>query len=269
MKPQHFFLYIHALFRYNNAMKMTASANRYNLIDAIRALAIISMVTYHLCYDIFIVYGVDGGFPYYPGVIVWERSICSTFIFVSGISLNFSRHAVRRGIIVNLCGLVISAVMLIFMPSQQIWFGVLNLIGCSMLITYALRKPLGHIPPLVGMLVSFLLFSFLYGVPNGYVGFFKTRLAVLPSELYFTDFLAPVGLPSLGFRSSDYFPLIPWLFLFICGWFFWRFIKEHEWDGVFRFNIPVLSFIGRYSLIIYMAHQPILYLICAAIFGHF
>ena len=76
----------------------------------------------------------------------------------------------------------------------------------------------------------------------------------------------PVG-PS--FFSSDYFPLIPWLFLFICGWFFWRFIKEHEWDGVFRFNIPVLSFIGRYSLIIYMAHQPILYLICAAIFGHF
>ena len=146
---------------------MTVSSDRYNLIDAIRALAIISMVTFHLCYDIFVVYGVDGGFPYYPGVIVWERSICSTFIFVSGISLNFSRHAVRRGIIVNLCGLIISLVMLIFMPSQQIWFGVLNLIGCSMLITYALRKPLGHIPPLVGMLVSFLLFSFLYGVPNG------------------------------------------------------------------------------------------------------
>ena len=135
---------------------MTVSSDRYNLIDAIRALAIISMVTYHLCYDIFNVYRVDGGFPYYPGVIVWERSICSTFIFVSGISLNFSRHAVRRGIIVNLCGLVISAVMLIFMPSQQIWFGVLNLIGCSMLITYALRKPLGHIPSLVGMLVSLI-----------------------------------------------------------------------------------------------------------------
>lgn len=256
--------------RYNSPMNTpTISKNRYNLIDAVRAVAIISMVAYHLCYDIFMIYGVDSRFIYYPGVILWERSICSTFIFVSGISLNFSRHAVRRGIIVNLCGLAVSVVMLIFMPSQQIWFGVLNLIGCSMLITYALRKPLGHIPPLAGMLLSFLLFSFLYSVPNGYVGFFKTKLTDLPGALYFTDVLAPLGLSSPSFRSSDYFPLIPWLFLFICGWFFWRFIRERGWDSPFRFNIPVLSFIGRYSLIIYLVHQPLLYALCALIFGHF
>ena len=250
-------------------MKTTASSNRYSLIDAVRAVAIISMVIYHLCYDIFMVYEVDDRFMFYPWVVIWERSICFTFIIVSGISLNFSRHVVRRGIIVNLCGLAVTAVTLIFLPSEQIWFGVLNLIGCAMLITYALRKPLGHIPPAVGMLLSFLIFGFLYGVPDGYVGFFTAKLAELPSALYFTDFLAPFGLPSPGFYSSDWFPLIPWLFLFIFGWYLWRFIRKRGWDDLFRFNVPILGTIGRYSLYIYMAHQPILYLICAAVFGHF
>ncbi|MBQ7219279.1 MAG: DUF1624 domain-containing protein, partial [Ruminococcus sp.] len=47
-------------------MKTTASSNRYSLIDAIRAVAIISMVIYHLCYDIFMVYEVDDRFMFYP-----------------------------------------------------------------------------------------------------------------------------------------------------------------------------------------------------------
>ncbi|MBR1533979.1 MAG: DUF1624 domain-containing protein [Ruminococcus sp.] len=248
-------------------MKTKNLSNRYNLIDVIRALSIISMVVYHLCYDIFIVYERDPAFDQYPLVILWERSICFSFIIVSGISLNFSRHAYRRGIIVNLCGFAVTAVTLIFLPSQQIWFGVLNLIGCAMFITQALRKLFDRIHPAVGMTLSMAAFALTYNVPFRYLGFFSIPFADLPPALYSCPCLAFLGFPAEGFYSADYFPLIPWLFLFIFGYFLWRYISLRGRDGFFRFNIPVLSFIGRHSLVIYMAHQLILYGICLLIFG--
>lgn len=248
-------------------MKTKNLSDRYNMIDVIRALSIISMVIYHLCYDIFIVYEIDPAFDQYPLVVLWERSICFSFIIVSGISLNFSRHPYRRGLIVNLCGLVITAITLIFLPSQQIWFGILNLIGCAMLITGALRKLFDHLHPAVGMTLSMLLFALTYNVPFGTLGFFSIPFAELPPALYSCPCLAFLSFPAEGFYSADYFPLIPWLFLFIFGYFLWRYIALRGRDGFFRFNIPVLSFIGRHSLIIYMAHQLVLYGICLLIFG--
>lgn len=251
-------------------MKPTDSAsNRYNLIDVIRALAIISMVAYHLCYDIFVVFGVDTGFDQQPLVILWERTICFSFIIVSGVALNFSRHPYRRGIIVNLCGIAVTVTTLLFQPSQQVWFGILNLIGCGMLITAALRKLFDRLHPAVGMTLSMAAFALTYGLPSRYIGFFSIPFTDLPPALYFSKYLAPLGLMSDDFFSADYFPLIPWLFLFIFGYFLWRYITLRGYVKLFYFNIPALSFIGRHSLIIYMAHQPIIYAICALIFGRF
>lgn len=243
--------------------------NRYCLIDVIRGAAIISMIVYHIFYDVFVVFGVDAEFYLLPPIILWERSICFTFIIVSGISLNFSRRPYRRGIIVNLCGFAVTAATVIFFPSQQVWFGVLNLIGCGMLIAAALRKLIDRIHPAAGMTLSMLAFALTFGVPGRYLGFFSIPFVSLPNALYFCKYLAFIGFPSDDFYSADYFPLIPWLFLFIFGCFLWRYITLRGHDGVFRFNIPAISLIGRHSLIIYLVHQPIIYALCALIFGHF
>ena len=239
---------------------------RYSLIDALRGFAVLNMVAFHLCYDIFCVFGVDKGFNTSAGAVIWERFICCSFIILSGISLNFSKHGYRRGVIVNLCGLTVTAATVLFMPSESIWFGVLNLLGCSMLMTFALKKPLDKLPPLFGMIISIMLFGLFYGVPNGYIGLFGYPLFRLPERLYGCVWLAPLGLPSADFYSSDYFPLIPWLFLFVFGYFLWRFIAQRGYQRLFTVKIPVLDFIGRHSLIIYMLHQPILYGITWLIF---
>ena len=250
-------------------MKRTTANERYNLIDVIRGAAIVSMVIYHLCYDIFQVYGVDTHFYQRLPVIVWERSICMSFILVSGISLHFSRHAWKRGIIINLCGIAVTVVTVLAMPSQQIWFGVLNLIGCAMLITHALRNLLDRLPPAAGTAGFGLLFVLTYGAPKGFIGLFSFRLLELPRFLYGCKYLAFLGFPAKGFYSADYFPLLPWLFLYIVGYLLWRLIRERGWVEVFRRDCPPLSFIGRHSLLIYLVHQPVLYLICAAVFGRF
>ncbi len=239
---------------------------RYSLLDAIRAVAVINMIAYHLCYNIFTVFGVWPDFYRCTPFVIWERLICCTFIVVSGMAMNFSRHGYRRGIVVSLCGCLVTAVTVLLMPSQAIWFGVLNFLGLAMLITFALRRELSRIPPLVGVIVFFLLFMLFYGLPKGFIGLFGYPLITLPEGLYQYRFLAFLGFEPKNFFSADYFPLLQWIFLYLAGFELWRLIERKGLDRFFRVRVPGLDFIGRHSLIIYMAHQPVLYGICWLVF---
>ena len=243
-----------------------AKGRRYGIIDAARAVAIINMTAYHLCYDIFVVFGIWTGFYRSVPVMIWERFICCSFIMISGISLNFTRRGYFRGITVSLCGLAISLVMLIFMPEEMIWCGILSFLGAAMLITYALRGVLNKVPAAPGAGISLLLFVLCYGIPSGYIGILTYPLIKLPAAIYNLKWLAFLGFPSNDFYSSDYFPLLPWIFLFIFGYLLWRVIKSKGLDRFLYKEIPVLGFIGRHSLFIYMVHQPVLYGICYIVF---
>ncbi len=238
--------------------KLRSSKTRYYLIDSLRGFALINMIAFHLLYDLFIIFGIDSGWFFQPLTVVWERFICISFIVISGISFNFSHKAYRRGILLNLFGFVITAVTVIAVPKQAVWFGILNLLGCSMLILQPLRSYLEKISPLCGAAVSLLLFSLTYGVPGKYIGFFGIRLFDLPDAMYGFKPLSFLGLRSADFISSDYFPIIPWIFMFAAGYFAWRFIESKELTEIFKFKIPVLDVLGRYSLWIYLAHQPVI-----------
>lgn len=239
---------------------------RYSLIDAVRAVALLNMIAFHLCYNIFVVFGLWPRFYLATPVVIWERFICCTFIIVSGMSLNFSRHGWRRGIIVNLCGFAVTAVTVLFMPDQAIWFGVLNFLGCAMLITFALRRELSRMRPAVGVIVFFILFMLCYGLPRGFIGLFGYPLYYLPETLYQYRWFAFLGFPPSDFISADYFPLLQWIFLYLFGYQLWRLIAARGYDRFFCRRVPVLDPIGRHSLLIYMAHQPVLYGLCCLIF---
>lgn len=243
------------------------SKKRYDLIDSIRGFAVINMVAFHALYDIFIIYG-DGSAFTNSFFAVWERFICVSFIIISGVSFNFSNHTVRNGIIVSLCGFVVTAVTAIAIPSQVVWFGILNLLGISMLICSALKDLFNAIPTVVGAILSFMLYAVTYGVPTGYIGFLGIPIIELPSFLYEYKYLSFLGFRSYDFVSSDYFSIIPWLFMFVFGIFLWRIIKKIKWDKYFYFKIPILNVIGRYSLIIYLLHQPVIMLIMTIIYGY-
>lgn len=248
--------------------KISESQNRYFLVDAVRGLAVLNMLAYHFLYDLFEVYGLKENWIGTLPAIIWQRAICVTFIIVSGISVNFSRHAYRRGIIVNLCGILVTVATVLAMPEQGVWFGILSFIGCSMLITQAMKSTFDRMNPLAGGIVSAALFALTLGVPQRYIGFFRLKLFTLPDALYRFKALSFLGFRSSDFYSSDYFPLIPWIFLFFLGYFLWRLIKKNGKDGVFRLKIPVLGWAGKYSLWIYMAHQVVFMAICYLIFGY-
>ena len=79
----------------------------------------------------------------------------------------------------------------------------------------------------------------------------------LPKGLYADLFTAWLGFPFPGFVSSDYFPLLPWIFLFWSGYFLYRLRPEEPHRELPR--VAVLTWMGRHSLLIYLLHQPVVY----------
>ena len=145
-----------------NGKALLKENKRYYLLDSLRGISTVSMVAFHLCYDIFMMYGLNTSWYFYPMTAVWERSICVMFILLSGMCLNFSGNGIKRGVLLNLAGFAVTCVTVIAEPNQAVWFGVLNLIGCSMMIVSVLSDNLKKISPLSGALISLLLYAVSY-----------------------------------------------------------------------------------------------------------
>ena len=249
----------------------------FYLIDALRGIALFNMLLFHFGYDYFIIFERQPGWYSMPAVHIWQRFICFTFLFLSGISYHFGHNNLKKGILLNLYGCCITLVTLLFIPSEAVWFGILNCIGCCTLLLCLSEKAGKAIKSkkhrdcrhhfsfaLCGFLLSLLFFIVTFSVPDGKIVLPFLAQWKLPSALYRFLPLTILGFPAPGFASSDYFPLIPWFFLFLGGYFFWKLILLFpSFTGIFRFRIPLLSKLGRYSLIIYLFHQPILYLVAA------
>jgi uncharacterized membrane protein len=141
---------------------MSGEKRREHLIDAVRGAAVLSMVVFHFCYDVFVVLGRDPAWYGRLPVFLWQQSICWTFILVSGYVRRWgSGGALRRGLLLNLCGVLVTLVTRLAVPEETVWFGVLSFLGCAALLLIPLEKPLGRLPPAWGLAVSALLFALL------------------------------------------------------------------------------------------------------------
>lgn len=241
-------------------MKQTeAKRPHYDLLDTVRGLCILSMVAYHGMYDLVDIIGL--GAPWYTGLpgYIWQQSICWTFILLSGMCWQLSRHHVKRGLLLVGCGAAITLVTGWVMPSQRILYGVLNLLGLSALLLIPLEKVFRKIPTWAGLAGALLLFALTRNVSRGSLGFEGLVLCPLPEWLYTTDLFAVVGFHSPSFWSTDYFPLLPWFFLFCAGYFLWSGLsKSSRAKELLQAGVRPLSFLGRHSLVIYLLHQPAL-----------
>ena len=234
---------------------------RHHDIDTIRGCALVSMIAYHGCWDLVYLYGFDWAWYRSFGAYVWQQSICWTFILLSGYCFFLGRRPVRRGLVTFAAGGLVSAVTAVALPENPVFCGVLTFMGLATLLTVPLKPLLRHIPPQPGLAVSIALFMLLRDVNDGFLGFEGVRIAALPEGANL--FTAVLGFPPAGFHSSDYFPLLPWLFLFWTGLFLSRLRPER--DDLLLHPIPLVTAMGRHSLLIYLAHQPLLYALMPAV----
>lgn len=233
------------------------TAARYRLLDELRGLDLISMMLYHGMWDVVFLFGVTQ--KWYTGLpgFVWQQSICWVFILLSGFCLPLGHHPFRRGAVVFGAGALVTAVTLLFLPEDVVWFGVLTLLGSSMLLTAALDPLFRRVPPSAGVAVSALLFWVTYPTMNGFWNLPGLRLA-LPQALYASWPTAYLGFMPKSFFSTDYFPLLPWLFLFWAGYFLHHLVGRERLAPLRRSVCPPLGWMGRHSLALYLLHQPVI-----------
>ena len=244
---------------------------RVHLLDELRGFAIICMVFYHAMYDLVVLFRID--FPLFTSPVMQDflqPLFAGLFIMISGAVGHYSRSNVKRGLICFLFGLALTAGTFFVMPRAFIAFGILHFLGIAMMLFPLFKKLADKMPPVVGIAAGFLLFWFFCRITEGQIGLAPLFSLQLPKELYSTPFLFWLGFPGPGFFSSDYFSLIPWLFVFFSGVCFGRLLKEHRCPAWFyKLHIRPLAFVGRHTVWVYLLHQPVCYGLMLVLFWIF
>lgn len=219
-------------------------------LDVLRGVCILGMVVVHLIYDLQTFFSLPflGDSQLFDLIKQWGGVL---FLLISGICVTLGSHPVRRGLIVFACGLICSAVTagMYFLnmadKSIIIYFGVLHCLGVCMLLW-----------PLFKRLPVWAL---------GLLGLGLTVLGLWISGNVVVDFpwLIPLGLVPGDFASSDYFPLLSNLGFFLVGAFLGKTLYRKKETLLPRVNPanPVLAFftrLGKWSLPVYLLHQPII-----------
>ena len=220
--------------------------NRIWEIDFLRGLAIILMIIFHVVFDLkeFYAYPLNysEGFWFYVG-----KAAASLFIFICGISANLSANTRKNGIIVLAWGMALTVITYLYTPALYIRFGILHLLGLSLLVYPFIREPRSGVVITMGLIILFTGLSF-------------SKIAVT------TDWLLPFGLTSTTFASLDYYPLVPWFGLFLIGTAVGKFAYASKMSLIpFRVKAGIINRLGHKSLFIYLVHQPIIYAILLAL----
>lgn len=245
---------------------------RYRRLDEIRGFTIISMILYHMMWDLVYLFGFSVEWYKTTAGYIWQQSICWTFIILSGFCFPFGKQKLRRGLFVFSAGLLVMAVTTIVMPEDKVVFGVLTLLGSCMLLMIPLdrlfqivsvkQKPSDFYMELTGLMVSMLLFLSFRNVNSGYGGFEGLRIFEMPEVLYQDLFTTYLGFPYPEFFSTDYFSLIPWFFLFLTGYFLHGVVKKQGCLSLLlKGSFRPIEWLGRHSIWVYLLHQPVIMLV--------
>ncbi len=231
--------------------------SRAEFLDLLRGIAIIYVMLYHLLYDLIYFGGIDLPFFFTD----WWEAVHQVFLVVlfgvSGICAGFSKNVLKRGATLFLLGELLTIGTSLFMPDNVIVFGVLSCFGAVMLIYGVISPVMKKIPNVV----IFALFAILavmfrsFSRTDSIFLFFAEIQLDLPRD---ADYLYPIGITSADFRSADYFPLVPYGFVFLAGTAFSDIVKSRRLPKlVYSAKLPVINFLGRYSLWAYIIHQPV------------
>lgn len=224
----------------------TSAANRVIFLDELRGFTVLSMVAFHASYDLAYIYGIS--MPWFtegPIQDIWRCSISWTFLLLAGWMTRHSRNNLKRGSIYAAVAVLVWAATTIAAVDTPVNFGIIYCMAASTLLYALLRKGLGRVNPVV-LSAIFLAAFFLF--------------RAVPTHRYAMEGLAWLGFPSARFESGDYYPLIPFVFMYLTGaslarWYFSK--RENYPRWMYKNHCRILSAIGRNSLIIYVLHQPI------------
>ena len=224
-----------------------APSTRIAGLDALRGLAIVAMIAYHLCFDLRYFGVTHWDFEHDLRWLTVRTLILSSFLLIAGISAVLARrqaspvrHWLRHIGIIAGAALLVSAGSWLMFPRSFIWFGVPHAIAVSLL----LARPVYGQPVLAALVgIAVIVAGSTYANAAfdnrtlGWIGFMTAK---------------PV--------TEDYVPLFPWTGVLLLGVTAGHALVRTRFAALAplaRLPAP-LQLLGRHSLIVYLLHQPLL-----------
>jgi uncharacterized membrane protein len=221
--------------------------SRIEGIDTLRGLAILAMIAYHFAFDLRHFGALRADFENDPFWITARAAIVTSFLGIAGISLVLAHRArvaptrfLQRVALIAACAVAASLASYVVFPQTYIYFGILHCIAVALL----LARPLADRPraaALAGLavLVAGLTMSHPYfdARATSWIGFVTTKPP-----------------------TQDYVPLFPWLGVVLLGIAAGHALAGRDFAALAPLaRAPAwVRWLGRHSLPVYMAHQPVL-----------
>ncbi len=214
--------------------------NRFWEIDSLRGIAIIMMIVFHFLFDLnfFNIFRIET-FEGFWGI--FGKITFTIFLLLAGIPLTLSSSSpIKRGLKIFFWGMIITLITYLVIPHAYVRFGILHLIGISIIISYPFLRfkyanlAVGIAVIIVGLYIQTITFDF--------------------------SFLIWLGFKPNGYFAVDHFPIMPYWGIVLIGLFLGKILySNHERNfKIPNISIPFLEFLGRHSLVIYLVHQPLL-----------
>ena len=224
--------------------------NHFDILDVIRGFAILLMFIYHFSYDLDYFGYIEQNFVQDAFWINFRTVIVSLFLFVMGISLYLSSyHGLRkksfqkRLMLLILYSALVSLSTWVMFPQAMIFFGILHFITVASILG--------------------LLFIQL-GIINLFLGISLIAVSQLYQHSFFDQpYLQWFGLMTKLPVAVDYVPMLPWFGVVLIGIYLGQLLMQQSKDSFYyRWHsnakaTRLLALGGRYSLHIYMLHQPL------------
>lgn len=220
------------------------------LVDALRGFAILLMVVFHFCFDMSYLGLADFDFYQDPFWLHARTFILSSFLFLVGIGLVLAsdagldrRRYLRRLLLITTGALLVSLSTWWMFAERFVFFGVLHFIALASILALPLLRA-GWINLVLGIGLLLLANSF------------QSAWFDQPGWRW-------VGLMTHKPPTEDYVPVLPWFGVVLLGLYFgpWMQRRAERWQEFIqgRAVFEQLALAGRYSLWIYLLHQPVLF----------
>jgi uncharacterized membrane protein len=226
-----------------------STLRRRQSIDVYRGLAIVAMAAYHATWDLNYYRFIEVGIGVDALWFTLQRSIVTAFLLLVGAGLWLAhkdgidwRRFWKREAILVVAALGVSAVTWFQFGAYFAYFGVLHAIALSSLLALPLVRA-----PLWVTFATAVVFLFLP--------------AVFAADLFNTPWLAWIGFFTAPPETADLVPLFPWFGVVLIGMIGMRLMEgapAFTWSSDAG-AVRVLAWMGRWSLIIYLVHQPVLF----------